>query len=36
MNEIAAVVTTIYFTESIAPGSTEEKSINSNINVSPK
>ena len=36
MNEIAAVVTVIYFTESIAPGSNEEKLVNCNKNVAQK
>ncbi len=35
MNEIAAIVTVIFFTESIAPESQEEKDLNSS-NVSQK
>ena len=35
MNEIAAIVTIIFFTESVAPGSQEEKDVNSS-NVSQK
>lgn len=36
MNEIAAVVTVIFFTESVAPGSVQEKALDSCTSISKK
>lgn len=36
MNEIVAIVTIVFFTESVAPGSNEEKMVNSATNISEK